>query len=401
MKVCFWHTRFHPIYSGHVLQTDLVRRHLKALSLPDDHLEMILWTLRWDENAPETEVHEGIPVRRFGPAGPEKWKYYARHLNFLRAVVTERDDYDILHFGGLNHLTRFAILPAWLLGKKSLVHMTLMGGDDPFSLRKGPYPRLYRFLQDHVDAWITISTGLTEAYRRSGLPLEKLHDIPIAVGCEQFSAAQDKKAVRRALKLPEERPIVVSVGHVIKRKGFDRLMGVAEQVLKTHPDALFLIVGPTEVRDLAEEPLVDWLLARIQEKGLENHVQLTGRTTEVDRYMQAADIFAFATRREGFGIVAIEAAATELPVVMFELPGISCELVVEGETGFVVPDDDLEAMAARLRQLIDDPALRARMGRQGRARALGRFEVKQVAQQYLDLYRKLMDRKVMNRKVME
>lgn len=398
MKVCFWHTRFHPIYSGQVVQIDLIRRTLKSLGYETaaadggngDPLEMLIWTLRWDAAAPEHEVHEGVTVRRFGPPGPEKWKYYARHLNILRATVTERNAYDILQFEGINHLSRFAILPIWLLGKKSLVHMTLLGSDDPFSLSKGPYPRLYRFLLERVDGWISMSTALTEAYHQFGLRPERLHDIPIAVACAQFSAPEDKKAVRRALGLPEDRPILVSVGHVIRRKGYDRLMLVAEKVLETHPDALFLFVGPTEVQDASEEPLGEWIQARIQEKGLQNHIRLTGRTRQVDAYMQASDIFVFATRREGFGIVAMEAAATELPVVMFELPGISGDLVDEGQTGHVVPDDDLDAMASRLRKLLDEPALRTRMGQAGRARALGRFEVKKVARQYMDLYRTLV-----------
>lgn len=388
MKVCFWHTRFHPIYSGHVLQTDLVRRYLKANPDATD-LEMILWTLQWDKTVPTEAVHEGIRVRRFGPPGPEKWKYYARHLNFLRAVVTEHKDYDILHLNGPNHLTRLAFLPAHLMGKKVIVHMTLMGSDDPLSLREGPFPWLYRYFQEKVDCWISISKGLTDAYHASGLALERLREIPIAVECERFSAAPDKGAVRRALGLPEGRPMVVSVGHVIKRKGYDLLIEAAAEVVKSVPDALFVIVGPTEVLDPAEEPLADWIRQRVETLGIQQNVLMIGRSNQVQAYMQAADVFAFATRREGFGIVALEAAATELPVVMFDLEGISCELVEEGATGFVVPMEDTGAFAERLVRLLGNPALCARMGKRGRERALARFEVKNIAQQYLRMYREV------------
>lgn len=385
MKICYWHTQFHPVYSGHVEQLDLIRRHLNRKKV-----EPVIWSVRTEQSMPENDVYAGIPVRRFGPPGPETWKHYARFLNAARALLTEPDPFDLLHLNGLNHMTRFFPLMTWLKRKPVVVHMTLLGDDDPVSQRGGRLSTLVSRIQSLIPAWISISAGLTERYLESGLDTQRLHEIPIAVDTGRFRPAQDKRQVRRALGLPEDRPIVLGVGQVIRRKGFDWLLEVAELVVRTHPQALFVIVGPKEVLSHEHEPLADWIEQQAAARGISDTIRLVGRSGQVAEYMQAADVFAFPSRQEGFGIVAAEAAASQLPVVMFDLPGITCELVKEGKTGYVLPLGDIQGMASRLSALLADPDRSRAMGVAGRARVASHLDLEQICAQYEALYERLL-----------
>jgi glycosyltransferase involved in cell wall biosynthesis len=86
-------------------------------------------------------------------------------------------------------------------------------------------------------------------------------------------------------------------------------------------------------------------------------------------YFSAADVFVFPTRAEGLGNVLIEAAAAGLPAVATNLPGVTDSVVTEGETGFLFPPEDVDALTQATERLVTDPDLRARMGLAARAQS--------------------------------
>jgi len=102
-------------------------------------------------------------------------------------------------------------------------------------------------------------------------------------------------------------------------------------------------------------------------------------------------VFVLPSREEGLPISVLEAMAAGLPVVASRVGGIP-ELVVDGETGLLVPPRDPQAMAAALRRLVDDPDLRRRLGAAGRARAEELFDLPAFRQAHLDLYERLLSR---------
>jgi glycosyltransferase involved in cell wall biosynthesis len=95
------------------------------------------------------------------------------------------------------------------------------------------------------------------------------------------------------------------------------------------------------------------------------------------------------TGSEGLPLAILEAMATGLPVVASAVGGVP-ELIVEGETGFLVPPGDAEALGTALRTLVADPELRLRMGRAARARATEKFDLPEMRQAHLDLYERLL-----------
>ena len=111
---------------------------------------------------------------------------------------------------------------------------------------------------------------------------------------------------------------------------------------------------------------------RAAAQGLGDRVRLLGRRTDISEILPAFDVFALASEREEMPMAVLEAMAAALPVVAVDVGGMD-ELVIEGETGFLIAPRDVAALAERLGRLASDPNLRARLGAAGRRRALDVF----------------------------
>lgn len=193
----------------------------------------------------------------------------------------------------------------------------------------------------------------------------RMVQLPPGVDEKTFHPDSGGDAVRARLGL-SERPVVVCVSRLVRRKGQDTLIEAMPRVLASVPDAVLLIVGGGPYRADLEK------LAA--ERGLTDSVRFTGPVPweELPAHYGAGDVFAMPcrTRRrgldvEGLGIVYLEASATGLPVVAGDSGGAP-DAVLDGETGWVVPGGHPDAAADRVVQLLGDPELRTRMGARGR-----------------------------------
>ncbi|WP_418956615.1 glycosyltransferase family 4 protein [Streptomyces tritici] len=194
----------------------------------------------------------------------------------------------------------------------------------------------------------------------------RMAQLPPGVDEKTFHPDSGGAEVRARLGLTD-RPVVVCVSRLVRRKGQDTLIRALPAILREVPDAVLLIVGggPYEA-DLHR-------LAR--ETGVADSVRFTGSVPwkELPAHYGAGDVFAMPcrTRRggldvEGLGIVYLEASATGLPVVAGDSGGAP-DAVLDGETGWVVRGDAPEDSADRIVTLLKDPGLRHRMGTRGRA----------------------------------
>ncbi|HEX6452318.1 MAG TPA: glycosyltransferase family 4 protein [Trebonia sp.] len=163
------------------------------------------------------------------------------------------------------------------------------------------------------------------------------------------------------------RPVVVCVSRLVPRKGQDTLIRAWPEVVRQVPGAALVIVGGGQHRAT---------LRRLSERmGVSPHVTFTGPVPadELPAHYAAGDVFAMPcrTRRggldvEGLGIVYLEASAAGLPVIGGDSGGAP-DAIAEGESGYVVPGRDVAALAARVTELLSDPAKARAMGEKGRA----------------------------------
>jgi glycosyltransferase involved in cell wall biosynthesis len=164
------------------------------------------------------------------------------------------------------------------------------------------------------------------------------------------------------------------VGRFVRDKGIAELVDAFDKVLAVRPDAWLLLVGdyetgdpvpPEYVRRIAEHP-------RIIRPGFI-------RLPELGPYYGAMTVFAFPTHREGFGNVAVEASAAELPVVTFQATG-AVDAVLDGITGAVVERGDVDALADAILRYLNDDQLRLQHGQAGLRRAVADFRPEAIWQ---------------------
>lgn len=180
------------------------------------------------------------------------------------------------------------------------------------------------------------------------------------------------------VELSGREKLICAVGRLVPDKGFDRLLRCFQTVHEAEPGWKLEIIGEGAERGRLEE-MIDAL-------GLKDAVTLTGRLSapEVEREMLRSSIFAMSSRSEGFGFVIIEAQSCGLPTVAFDVrvgPGF---LLTQGREGYLVPDGEEEAYAARLLELIRSPELRKRMGAQALLRARD-FSMEKTGERWFSL----------------
>lgn len=226
-----------------------------------------------------------------------------------------------------------------------------------------------RQLLDGASVFVAISRWTADYTRRilSELGLERqannVRTVPLGTDPEQFQPGLSTTEVRRRYGL-EGGQWILSVARLDWHKGFDTVIRALPAVRATHLNVRYAVAGVGEARSYLER-----LAAELQ---VSDAVRFLGFVPEADlpALYNTADVFALVSRRydllvEGFGIAAMEASASGLPVVAGKEAGL-IDAVRDGETGFLVDPYNHAAVAEGLNRLLANPALRQRMGTAGR-----------------------------------
>lgn len=186
-----------------------------------------------------------------------------------------------------------------------------------------------------------------------------------------------RASLRKALGVPGDAPLLLYVGRLARDKGVMDLLAAFQRLRRAWPELMLLLIGPDD----------DGLEAKFQ--GIAGILR-SGYRTDVERYMQAADIFCLPSYREGFGLVLIEAGAVGLPVVASRIYGVS-DAVVDGETGLLHRPGDVPDLATCIEKLLGDEALRVRLGDNSRKRVAALFPTARLTAAMSDFVHGLFD----------
>lgn len=259
-----------------------------------------------------------------------------------------------------------ALLDRRRLGFRHVVNeeAALVNDDDPGLAKQ----LLRRWVTAQADAWVVPTRGMFGQFADGGASAGRGHVIynatPMPPGPPPAKAPGP---VRFA-----------AMGRLAPTKGFDRLLGAC--VLLRDRGVPFLV-------DVAGEgPDREALERRARDLGLEGVVNFVGYAKDPIQFLLERDAFVLTSRDEGFANVIVEAMACWLPVVSFDIDFGPRELVVPGETGFLVADGDLAGLADRMEELARDPDLRARFGEAGRAQAVTRYSVESMVGEFTRLF---------------
>lgn len=177
---------------------------------------------------------------------------------------------------------------------------------------------------------------------------------------------------------------LLTVGRLSEVKGHRYLICAVNRIRQRHPGIEVKIAGHGELKSSLERYVID--------KGLVGHVRFVGEQKNVEALMHEADVFVFPSLHEGFGLALVEAMACGLPVIATEAVK-SNDLIEDGKSGFLVPVKDAEAIAEKVKQILDDSDLASTMGQAGCERIKTLFSSRKMAARYMELYRRLMTEK--------
>lgn len=314
-----------------------------------------LLRLRWPHYRPALPVRETVDgldvVRPRFLAVPGAFR---RLDGFMMAVGALREVRKLRRAGRADVLDAHFLYPdgyaATRLGRwlGIPVTVTLRGTEPGHAARPSLRPRLKRSVID-AQRVFAVSDSLRQFAIELGAPPERTRVVGNGVDLESFSPLPKEEA-RRRLGLPLESKILVSVGGLVERKGFHRVIECLPALREEFGDLHFLVVG-------GPSPEGDWtarLKAQTEELGLKSCVHFLGHVRPADLRvpLSAADVFALATRNEGWANVFLEAMACGLPVVTTRVGG-NAEVVCRNDLGTIVRFGDQEALRDALAHALD------------------------------------------------
>lgn len=192
--------------------------------------------------------------------------------------------------------------------------------------------------------------------------------------------AGSREATLKELDIPAKYKVITFIGRLTRDKGLEELMAAFSAVCRSGQKCMLLLVGPDEAED--------GVLSNSVKNRSDPNMRFIGYSAQPERYLAVTDIFCLPSYREGFGNVAIEAAAMGVPTVGTNIVGLR-DAVVDGETGLLVPPKDSATLASALISLLKDEKRRIEMGEKARSRSTAQFDARRVNAAVLDEYQRL------------
>jgi glycosyltransferase involved in cell wall biosynthesis len=309
------------------------------------------------------------------------------YFQIKQAIRRFRPDVVHTHSGKAGLLGRSA---ARALGVPAIVH-TVHGA--PFHPYQGRGARAVfrwceRYAANRCDALVSVAEAMTDLLVDAGVaPREKFTTVYSGMEVEGFlNADEHRQRVRRELGYDEGQVVVAKVARLFHLKGHEYVVRAAEQVVELLPNVRFLFVG--------DGLLSDAIRQQVHDAGLDPYFRFTGLVPpdQIPGLIGASDIVVHASLREGLARVLPQALIAGKPVVSYDVDGAR-EVVINDETGILLPPKSVDELAAAICRLAVDPALRFRLGAAGRARFTDRFRHEHMTDQVRRLYERILSSK--------
>jgi len=330
----------------------------------------------------------GVPVELIPqlqrPIHP--WRDLVSYWRIKRAL--RRFQPDVVH----THSAKGGILgraAAWALHVPAVVH-TVHGA--PFHRWQGRGARAVfrsaeRWAARRCDALISVADAMTDLMVGAGVaPREKFTTILSGMEVEPLLAsATHRDRVRQELGYRREHVVIGKIARLFRLKGHEYVILAAREVIAVEPNARFLLVGDGNLKNR--------LLQQIAAAGLADHFRLLGLAPpeRIPELLAAMDIVVHASLREGLARVLPQALIAGKPVVSYDIDGAR-EVVIPDQTGYLLPPQSIAELSAALRRLAADPALRERLGAEGRRRLTDAFRHERTTAQIRALYERVLQK---------
>jgi phosphatidylinositol alpha-1,6-mannosyltransferase len=318
-------------------------------------------------------VHR-IGLKRVWWLKPESLGMYLKMLaKSLQVALRHR--FDAVHGARALPEGLVAWIMARLLRKPLVVYCH---GEELSTWGRGRKFRTMLWVYRHADANIANSEYTLEEMVRLGVRRETITLIYPGVDTERFRPGLPCDDLRQSVGLRAGQRLILSVGRLVRRKGFDQVIRALPELVKQGIDAHYALIG------IGED--WDYLAGLAKELGVSARLHLLGHVSPADlpRWYNACDVFIMANREingdtEGFGMVFLEAAACGKPAIAGASGGTGAA-VIDAETGFRIDGTSVQAVGTALTAVLGDATLAGSLAQAGYARAVGEFSWDSVAE---------------------
>lgn len=358
------------IASGGVEQTLLTL--IRGLDKSNYHHQIIC---TW-KGGPVAEAleSEGVEITTIGSfKHPFEWKKLRRVV-----AIAKKFKPQIIHGAVFEGITMATAAGLFLRNAVVILEET----SDPQNRSKKANLLLKAFSW-RADAFQAISSNVGQYLENvSRIKREKIKVIPNGISLPEISLINNKDSLAQQFKFKNEL-VVGFVGRLFDdhKRVSDLIQAV--NLLKSHEFRLLIVGDGPDMANLTQ---------LTKDLDLESQVVFMGYESDPIQFYPMMDLLVIPSAREGFGLVAVEAMLFGLPVIASEVGGLK-DVVVDGETGFLVPPRSPESIAEKIQILIDQSELRKQMGEKGRQRALQHFTAERYCRDIENLYLDLLDSK--------
>jgi colanic acid/amylovoran biosynthesis glycosyltransferase len=300
-------------------------------------------------------------------------------LLYSAIPLLQKPAYDIIHC----HFGPYGLRGVLLreIGAIQGKIVTTFHGFDVGMYPRQTHPGIYQKLFQLGDLYTANTQFTANQAIALGCPEDKIIKLPMGLDVSKYAF--------RSLSLNNGEPVkIITVARLVEKKGIEYAIKAVAKVAKNYPHLEYRIVGDGELRQSLES-----LIAEIN---LSEKVKILGWKTQEEVRQLYADSHIFilssvtsaAGDREGQGLVLQEAQARGLPVLSTLHNGIP-DGVLDGESGFLVPERDVDALAAKLSYLVEHPQVWAKMGQAGRTFVEKNYDINNLNNQLVEIYQKI------------
>ena len=304
---------------------------------------------------------------------------YTLALATKMAEVATSHNLDVLHCHyAIPHSVSAFLAKSMLETRRLPVVTTLHGTDITLVGADRSYLPITRFSIEKSDGVTAVSKYLADATYRTFGVRNKIEVIYNFVNCDRYVRVRDENT--RAHYAPDGEKVLIHLSNFRPVKRPTDVVEIFNLVQRVVP-AVLLMVGDGPERSNAEYVA--------QRHNLEHKVHFLGKRDDIEELTALADLLLLPSETESFGLVALEAMANAVPVVVSNVGGLP-EVVTDGIDGFLVEPRNVEAMAHRAIEILSDEQRRREMGRRARETARSRFSSSAIIPQYEELYSRVL-----------
>jgi len=307
----------------------------------------------------------------------------------LRKLIKD-ENIDIVH-------TFFPTSDLWAgpIAKLSGVKALISSRRDMGILRNARHQTAYRLLRRVFDQVQTVSDSVRRwTIENDGIDPKRTITIHNGIGPLSVPRESRIEDLRRAIEGTEDTLVLTTVANFRHVKGIDVLVRAAAIVGKVFPAVRIVVAGNLDTTTAGRE-YADEVLQLSASIGASPWMRFLGAVDDVSAVLKLSHVFVLPSRSEGLSNALLEAMSAGLPCIATAVGG-NPEVVVDGETGFLVPSDDAEELANRMLTLLRDPQLRHRMGEASRHRVRQHFAIEAMTSRVVTCYEKVLHQKEPN-----